>query len=248
MDFDIMNPPQAEVLPPRIVIYGEPKVGKSRWASGAHKPFFIDTEKGHNELHAVMGDAYRGYQINSFDDFNEILNQLRLKEHDYRTLVIDTVDWLESFIQAHICKVYEADSIQDAKNKATNYGGGYVKAAELMRDVTRKLDALNRKKKMAIVLVCHANIRKIETPEETYERFEMKLEKRCVEVVREWADCLLFMRQEMRESSSGKKINAEKVILTGGTATALVGCRRELPERIEPSWNAFLTAYEGAVK
>ena len=80
------------------------------------------------------------------------------------------------------------DSIKDF-----GYQGGYIKLAEeigkLLNHLTDLIDlGIN------VVIVAHSQMRKFEQPDEfgAYDRWEMKLEKRCCPLVREWADMVLL--------------------------------------------------------
>jgi len=105
------------------------------------------------------------------------------------TLVIDTVDWAERLCMEHICATRGIKSIEDA-----NYGKGYVYLAEEFGKLLTLLDEL-RGKGVHIVLVAHAIMRKFEQPNElgSYDRWELKLQKKTAPLVKEWVDALFFI-------------------------------------------------------
>lgn len=239
--------------PPRIVLYGEPKVGKSSFAASCPDVFFIDTEEGHDYLRREMGDKYNGTQVTSFaaqregeHSFVEVLSALAKQDHPYKAVCIDTVDWLERMIHDDICLKYNAASITDKKNERTSYGQGYIAAANVFRDICLRLDRLRAVKGMAIILIAHSVCKRVEEPDvEGYDRFVMKLHEKSEAVIREWADMLLFARLETRKLATGQNVQGERVLITGGTRSAVVGSRAKLPERLPLNWQDFFNAYNG---
>ena len=81
--------------PPRILIHGVHGVGKTTFAAGAHDPVFILTEDGLGTL-----DVSHFPLARTFDEVMQALAALYTEEHAFRTLVVDSVDWLEPLIHA----------------------------------------------------------------------------------------------------------------------------------------------------
>ena len=71
----------------RMLIYGEPGVGKSTLASRFPHPVFINLEDGIRDLECDHTDL-----VKSFREFQDCL--VALASTDYATVVVDTVDWL----------------------------------------------------------------------------------------------------------------------------------------------------------
>ena len=81
--------------PPRILIHGVHGVGKTTFAAGAPDPVFILTEDGLGTLEVPHFPLAR-----TFDEVMQALAALYTEEHAFRTLVVDSVDWLEPLIHA----------------------------------------------------------------------------------------------------------------------------------------------------
>ena len=118
--------------PRRILLYGTAGVGKSSWAATAPKPVFVPTEDG-------LGDigCDRFPVLGSLDEVMRDLASLYEEEHDYRTVVVDSADWLERLIHAEVCTKRGVSSIEDI-----GYGKGYHFALSHWKDVLDGLDAL----------------------------------------------------------------------------------------------------------
>ena len=168
-------------LPPRICIYGTHGIGKSTIASQFPEPIFISTEDGIDGL-----DVTSFPKATHVNDVVESIKTLIKEEHEFKTVVVDTVDWLVEPLV-----VEDVENTHDAKDLA--YGKGQMLVAESFREILQGLDALRRKRNMNVVLLAHANIVKFESPmTEPYDRYTPKLPNRCNALLQEWVDVLGF--------------------------------------------------------
>ena len=77
--------------PQKVVLYGPEGVGKSTLAGQTPEPVFLDTEGGTHHLDVARFDA-----MATWEEITAAIGQLAKAEHPFKTLVIDTADWLES--------------------------------------------------------------------------------------------------------------------------------------------------------
>ena len=84
--------------PQKSAIYGPEGVGKTTLASQAPNPVFLDTEGGTDHLDVARLTAEK------WEDILAIINQLATEPHEFRTLVIDTIDWLEKRLAEFVCR------------------------------------------------------------------------------------------------------------------------------------------------
>jgi len=169
-----------ENLPPRLMIYGGEGIGKSTFAAGAPSPVFIQTEDGLGGMDVARFDLATKYP-----DVIDNIRGLRDEEHEFQTVVIDSVDWLERLIHDHVVQQDGATSIEMA---CGGYGRGYRKALDHFRDVLTALDQL-RAKGLAVILVAHAKTERFEDPEHpAYDRYSPRLHKEANALLCEWVD------------------------------------------------------------
>ena len=95
--------------PPRIMIYGYEGVGKSTWAANAPKPIFIQTENGLNQISTNKFPLAK-----TWDEVVAQVNALLEEEHDFQTLVIDSISSLERLIFAEVCRKFGVKNIEKA--------------------------------------------------------------------------------------------------------------------------------------
>ena len=101
--------------PLRVLCYGVEGVGKSTLGASAPAPIFLGAEDG-----SALLDVARFPQPRAWTDVLEAVRVLIHEEHDYRTLVIDSLDWIEPLVWAavcaemKICLLYTSDAADEA--------------------------------------------------------------------------------------------------------------------------------------
>jgi hypothetical protein len=227
------------LAPPRIMLYGVEGIGKSTFAANSPNPIFILTEDGLGSLTAAHFPL-----ATSFKNVLDAIKTLYTDKHDYKTVVIDSLDWLEAIIQREI------EQTHDAKDLA--YGKGTLIAAERWREILDGLNALRNDKGMVIILIAHTTIKRFDSPEtEPYDRYQPKLQERSNAVVREWSDAVLFANYKTiikKDDVGFNKTNArgistgERLLYTSERPAYMAKNRYNLPESIPLSWTAFENA------
>jgi len=167
----------------KVVIYGPEGIGKSTVASHFPNPIFSDTEG--STLHM---DVARTPKPSSWTMLLEQARYFKANPHLLGTFVIDTTDWAEQLCMIEICAKAQKKGIEDF-----GYGKGYTYLAEEFGKLLNLLEELVEAG-VNIVLTAHAQMRKFEQPDEmgSYDRWEMKLQKKTAPLVKEWADMVLF--------------------------------------------------------
>jgi len=154
--------------PRRVLLYGTHGIGKSTFGSMSEKPVFLQTEDGLGEI-----ECDRFPLVESFEEVMSALSDLYTEKHPYRTIVVDSLDWLERLIWEDVCRKRNVESIEDI-----GYAKGYVFALTQWREFLEGLTALRREKGMMIILIAHVRIERFENPEtETYDRYVPRLHK-----------------------------------------------------------------------
>lgn len=225
--------------PPRVLLYGIDKIGKSTFGSKAPKPVFLGPEDGSSEL-----DVARFPEPESWADVRIGLRRLTEESHSFQTLVLDTLDWLEPMCWEQVCKDKGLSDIEEP-----GFGKGYTAALDLWRVLVADLEKLRRAKNMGVILLAHSAVKEFKNPEgENYDRYQLKLQKDAAGFFREWVDALLFATHEVQAVKKNAKNKNEKakgidigsrVIKTQRRAAYDAGNRYGLPEMIPLDWDAF---------
>jgi len=214
--------------PQKAVIYGPEGVGKSTLAGQTPEPVFLDTEGGTHHLDVARFDS-----ASTWEEITAAVSQLAKAEHPFKTLVIDTADWLEKRLAEHLCRKANKESIEDF-----GYGKGWVLLAEEFARFLNSLDALLARG-MHVVFLAHATVRKFEAPDQagSYDRFELKLSKQVAPLLKEWADVVIFATYVTRtvEKDSGKLRGVggkERVLFANHTAAFDAKNRHGLADKL----------------
>lgn len=225
-------------LPVKILAYGTEGVGKSTFAADAPAPIFLCSEDGTAQL-----DITRFPEPRDWQDVVDAVRTLLEADHDRKTFVVDTLDWLEPLCWEYVCHENGWKDIE-----APGYGKGYVPATDQWRMFLRGLDALRVKRGMHVVLLAHAQVKQFNNPEgENYDRFELKLQKSASGLVREWCEDVLFCSFEefavMQKSGKAKGVSdGSRIMRTEKRAAFDAKNRHGLPFQLPLSWDEYWTA------
>lgn len=217
--------------PPIIVISGPPKIGKSTFAEQADSPVFLQTEDVGDGIKAPKSDLRK-----SWAEVMESLAWLSTEKHDFKTLVVDSVDWLEPLINNQVAKDNNVPTLEKI-----GYGKGYVMALDLWREYIDAIKWLRDTKDMAVIQIAHTEIKRFENPEtDPYDRYQLKLYKGASDLVMESSDVIIFanyfvgttkkkdgMRERTRAIGSG-----ERTLYTEERPAFKAGNRFNLPPEI----------------
>jgi hypothetical protein len=200
------------------LVYGTDGVGKSTLCSHAPNPVFIGAEKGTEQL-----DVARFPQTESISELLAQVRALQTEKHDFDSVVLDSLDWVEPLIWKAVC---EEGKVETIEQYAGGYGKGYVRALDLWRTLLKELSVLNEK--MHVLLIGHAQIKSFQDPElpTAYDRYQLKINDKAAALVREAADAVLFARFET------------ELVKTNGKTRAYGEGNRIMYTESRPGWDA----------
>jgi hypothetical protein len=231
-----------QAKPRRILLYGIHGIGKSTWAAKAPRPIFLDLEDGLNDIACDKSE-----RIEAFGGVIDSISWLVQNRHDYQTVVIDTVDWLESLIWKAVCQRNgNAPSIEKVGG---GYGKGYIFALDEWNFLIRGLEALRTRRGMHAILLAHCQVEKFNDPEtDTYDRYAPNLNKHASALLQEWADEVLFASRKKFIRKQDVGFNKERTIAVGTderylqtqeTAGVHAKNRLGLPVELPFTWDAY---------
>jgi len=227
--------------PVRVFLFGVEGVGKSTFAAGAPSPIFLGPEDGTHHL-----DVKRFPPPATWAEVFEALAVLEHEAHDFKTLAIDTVDWIEPLVWRAVCEAGGWASIEDA-----GYGKGYVKALDEWRRMLSALERLRATKRMHVVLLGHSQVKLYKNPEgDDFDRYALKLHDKAGGLLKEWSDVVLFANYETfaAKDQKTKRVrgvsSGARLIYTNRTAAYDAKNRYNLPDSLPLSWADFFEAVE----
>jgi len=196
--------------PPRLLVYGIKGIGKSLLAAAAPKPIFISTEDGLGEI-----DCDQFPLATKYSEVIEALRDLATKQHDFQTVVIDSVDWLERLIWDHVCERFGMDSGKIEKVD-DGFGKGYTHALKEWMEIKDALSYLRHERGMTVILTAHAKVEKFEDPDvSAYDRYSPRLNKHASATLCEWCDAVLFATQKIITKTEDAGFGRKRTIADG---------------------------------
>jgi len=234
--------------PPRILVYGTEGIGKSTFGSQAPKPIFVQTEDGLDEL-----DCDKFPLATNYDDVLTALTELKTQPHDYESIVIDSLDWLERLIWDKLCAQNGVNSIEKVDG---GYARGYTHALTYWREIIDQLNVLRSGRGMVVVMIAHSKVERFEDPESSpYDRYSPRLNKHAAALVSEWSDAVLFATRKIRTQSEDTGFNrkrtiahaigkdgGERILRCVGGPTCVAKNRYGITDELPLSWAAFVQA------
>lgn len=177
-----------------ITIVGDSGRGKTSLASTFPKPIVIRAEDG---LQAIPSerrpDAFP--LLTKPDDLWEQLRALVVEEHDYRTVIIDSVTALERlFVEDILSNEKPGKGLQQA---CGGYGAGFDVLASMHQRVRKAAGVLVERRNINVVFVGHADTIKLELPNtEPYMSYTLRLNKKSMPSYIDDVDVVGFLRLE----------------------------------------------------
>jgi hypothetical protein len=196
-------------LPPRLVIHGQEGVGKTTIAAATPAPVFIRTEDG-----CPAGLTFTSFPFcETYTQVRDALMALAKESHDFRTLVIDSLDPLEALIWRDVCATHSWNSIEQP-----GFGKGYVVVDKWWQDMLAAFDFLRRERGMMVILLAHSAIERVDDPRAaSYTSYQLRLHKRARGLIQDWADAIGFLALDLNIQSEDVGFNKKRTRGDGGS-------------------------------
>ena len=228
--------------PPRIMLLGVEGVGKSTAGAAMPSPVFLCGEDG------LVGNQFAdvsSYTPESWKDVLDFVDDLTNEKTEFKTLVIDTLDWIEPLLYDHTCTKYGQGKIHSIEE--FGFGKGYVLAQTETRQLLAKLDRLN-KTGFAVLILAHTQIKAFQNPTgDNFDRYEPKVNGKIAGLFKEWCDCVLFAQFDIfTDKKGGMKAKAyggqDRIVQTTHSAAWDAKNRFGLPETMPLDMPSILDA------
>lgn len=220
--------------PARICVYGPDKVGKSKLASQFPEPIFLDLEKKADQLRPMPPWV----RAKTFNEVRDLGNELLRGKHGYKSLVIDTLDWLEPLIWKHVCE--EEGEGNDIEGVGGGFKKGYTKATDVWRELLGILGEIQEHRGMHVILLAHSAVKTFKNPAGgDYGRVRMRLYAEASDLIRQWCKAVLYANFSAPSVRRGKlehwkKAGSMRWLYTSWNPAFVAGNNYSLPEpRIE---------------
>lgn len=236
MDLSQLTKPQSK--PPQITIVAAPGAGKTTLGALFPKPIFVQAEEGTSVFETwaeedrpiVFPQLPRASKENKISTKDVLIDQLRslaTQDHDFSTVVLDSVTSLHNLFEHEVCESYGVDNIGEA---AGGYGKGYLAVKEMHAEVKSACDYLRNKKGMTVVFLAHLGVQKMKNRPDAdeYSVYSLDMHKDSLPIYVNLVDAVLYLRQEefVKGGATDKKgvtTKLGKIVQTGDRSLVTCG-------------------------
>jgi len=193
------------IKPPMITIVGTPGAGKTTLGAMFPGALILPTEDGTAVFETWDVDAQptvlprlpkTSEKRSTRDTLMGLLDELITTQHDYRTLVIDSITTLGALLEAEITMRDCVGTVADASG---GYHKGFAEVASWHADIVYKCEQLRAVKKMGIVFLAHIGIKKMRNRPDAaadYSAFSLDMDNQALSVYVAQSDAVLYLRKE----------------------------------------------------
>lgn len=218
-----------------VTILGDSGMGKTSLAATFPRPIFIRAEDGLQAIpEASRPDAFP--LVAKADDLWDQLTALIKEQHEYKTLVIDSITALERLF---VAEVMASDPKQPKSiNQALGGYGAGVAAVAVLHQRVRKAAGMLVDRGMHVVFIAHADTETIELPDaDPYTRYSMRLGKKSVAPYLDDVDVVGFLKLMTVTMGDGERKKAvsdgSRLLVTYATAANVSKNRYGITQDLE---------------
>jgi hypothetical protein len=180
-----------------LVVYGNPGLGKSTFASGAPKPIFIDPRNRTRHLNVDRVNP------KTWEEYLEMVKWTITQP--YETIVLDEMNFVDQLAQDFVWRKHYSkyESFALAKEK----GGQYNILNELYKTALLPLFDEIRTANKNLVVVAHPEVKDFADPStaETYIRYQLGLTNGLNAMLKRSCDALIFINKDVSVTTGENK-------------------------------------------
>jgi len=240
---------------PRLVVFGEPKIGKTVFGCSAPNGVLVPTEDGAASLPVMR--LPKGRTASSWEDILKSIRVLLETEHDREWFILDTINGAADLCSQFVCDRDFGGAWESGKGREgyNAWGRGDKACGQEFRRLIKGLDLLRDEKGMGCILLGHQGLSKSGNAlGEDFQKFTADMSKQTWSLTLGWADhiahaCRDFVVTAPRgkeDTGKGKvrERSQERWLVFEGGPGRDAGSRAglEMPDRIPLSWDAYAEA------
>ena len=217
-----------------LLIYGEPKTGKSTFGSQLPRSLFLNFEQGTNALAGI-----KSVPILRWSDFKKVLTQLRKPEarNIYDSIVVDTASIAWQLCEKYICQRESVDSIRDVP-----WGQGWNMLKTEFSECWREITLLG----FGILFIAHSKEKPTEMRDEEGNPITAvcpDLPNNAYTIINSIVDIIGYLQVQMNADGT-----SERYLYTRSTPTIFAGSRYQyLAPKIKFGYNELVNAIGDAI-
>lgn len=125
------EPMNKDITPKVFFIWGQSMHGKTYLARQFPSPIILNTDGNGKKIDTPHID------IEDYETFVNVVKEIEEGAHTYKTIVIDLVDDIKTFMEEYVCEKYKVDNLADAP-----FGKAYHDAKDMWKRLMIRLSQL----------------------------------------------------------------------------------------------------------
>ena len=228
------TPPKSSLQNLTLLMHGRPKIGKSTWCSNAESALFLATEPGLNSLECFQ------MPVRDWTEFGNAAKEIADGKHNFKTIIVDTVDNAYGFCRDAICKRLGINDPADLE-----YGKGFSAVNNEWHRVLTKLASLG----YGLYLISHSKEVEVDGRTGKVNKWVPTLPGKASEIVTGLVDMIVFADVEVAKNSEGQEV-VSRVLRTKPHINWEAGDRtKRLPPTLPLDYAKFVEAWtEGGIR
>ena len=217
-----------------LLIYGQPKTGKSTFGSQLPRALFMNFEQGTNALAGIKSQP-----ILRWTDAKKVLTQLRKPQAKeiFDTIVVDTASIAWQLCEKYICQRENVESIRDVP-----WGQGWNMLKQEFSEFWREITLLG----FGILFIAHSKDKPTEMRNEDGEAITAvcpDLPNQCYTIINSIVDIIGYLQVQMNPDGT-----SERFLYTRSTPTIFAGSRYQyLAPKIKFGYQELVEAIGDAI-
>jgi hypothetical protein len=210
-----------------VMLYGQPGVGKTTFASAIPNAVFFDLERGTDFLDVA--------RIQPLESISDTLGQLFEESESFDTLIIDSLTSLEKAHQVEVCAAQGWSTVE-----ALDYGRSKKIWREKFIALIKSLEQFRESGKN-IVLIAHSRVKEVvdAVHQQSYDRLEFDCDKELTASILASLDGCFLLKHKTVIKDDKALGNGSRVLLTQDKPQYIAKSRWDLPETINTPDSAF---------
>jgi hypothetical protein len=219
------------------VLVGPHGVGKSTFGASLPNPIVIATERI-DQISVPKLPVPK-----SFSELYRQIDALDKEEHDYESIILDSVDAADLLVVQRVCAEGKCKSIEE-------FGGGwqkgYTRGRELWTGLLSQLRDMSER--FNILLIAGAHVKSFSDPllSVPYDRWTLKLQEKSAELIRQMCDLIMFVNIETaieKDTPKARKgrgiVTDDRLLWTAPTTGFEAKNRYNLDSPLEFKWSVL---------